>query len=82
MTRLIDGVKEVFLVSSESDSDNLPSMPTKANPPVRPGPKLASCPTCKLARRRQNIHDIPSSPTPAKALAVPCRPSRTVADLG
>lgn len=60
-----------FLVSSESESDNSPSTPTKANPPVRPAPKLTSRPTGKLARRRQNIHDTPSSPTPGKALAVP-----------
>ena len=60
-----------FLVSSESESDNSPSTPTKANPPVRPAPNLASRPTGKLARRRQNIRDTPSSPTPAKALAVP-----------
>jgi hypothetical protein len=60
-----------FLVSSESDSDNSPPTPTKANPPVRPGPKIASRPAGKLARRRQNIRDTPSSPTPAKALAVP-----------
>jgi hypothetical protein len=59
-----------FLVSSESDSDNPPSTPTKANPPVRPAPKLAFHPTGKLARRRQNIRDTPSSPTPAKAVAV------------
>jgi hypothetical protein len=49
MTRLIDGAKEVFLVSSERDFDNPPSTPTKANPPVRPGPELTSCPTGKLA---------------------------------
>lgn len=60
-----------FLVSSESDSDNPPPTPTKANAPVRPGPKLASRPTGKLARRRQNVRDIPSSPTPARAVAVP-----------
>jgi hypothetical protein len=60
-----------FLVSSESDSDNSPPTPTKANAPVRPGPKLVSRPTGKLARRRQNIRDTPSSPTPAKAVAVP-----------
>jgi hypothetical protein len=82
MTRLIDGAKAVFLVSSESDFDNPPFMPTKANPPVRPGPKPASCPTGKLARCCQNIHDGPFSPTPAKALAVPRPLSRTVANLG
>ena len=60
-----------FLVSSESESDNPPPTPTKANPPVRPAPKLTSRPTGKLARRRQNVRDTPSSPTPAKALAVP-----------
>ncbi len=38
---------------------------------MRPAPKLASRPTGKLARRRQNDRDTPSSPTPAKALAVP-----------
>ena len=65
-----------FLVSSESDSDNSPPTPTKANPPVRPGPKLASHPTGKLARRRQNVRDTPSSPTPAKALAVPRPPGQ------
>ena len=60
-----------FLVSSESESDNPPSTPTKANPPVRPAPKIASRPTGKLARRRQNIGDAPSTPTPSKAVSVP-----------
>ena len=59
-----------FLVSSESDSDNSPPTPTKANPPVRPGPKIVSRPTGKLARRRQKVREDPSSPTPAKAMAV------------
>jgi hypothetical protein len=60
-----------FLVSSESESDNPPPTPTKANPPVRPAPKMASRPTGKLARRRQNIGDAPSTPTPSKAVSVP-----------
>ncbi|KAI0301611.1 hypothetical protein B0F90DRAFT_1718672 [Multifurca ochricompacta] len=60
-----------FLVSSESDSDNPPSTPAKSNPPVRPAPKLASRPNGKLARRRWNINDVPSTPTPSKALSVP-----------
>ncbi len=63
---------DLFLVSSESESDNPPSTPTKANnPPVRPAPKLASRPTGKLARRRQNVGGVPSTPTPSKALSVP-----------
>ncbi|KAH9042509.1 hypothetical protein EDB85DRAFT_2139084 [Lactarius pseudohatsudake] len=62
---------DLFLVSSESESDNPPSTPTKANPPVRPAPKLASRPTGKLARRRQNVSGVPSTPTPSKALSVP-----------
>jgi hypothetical protein len=62
-----------FLVSSESDSDNLPSTPTKANPPVRPAPKLSPRPTGKLARRRQVTKDAPSTPTPSKAMSVPRR---------
>jgi hypothetical protein len=33
--------------------------------------RLASRPSGKLARRRQNICDAPSGPTPAKALSVP-----------
>jgi len=57
--------------SEESESDNPPSTPTKASPPVRPSPKLASRPTGKLARRRQNISDAPSTPTPSKAVTVP-----------
>jgi hypothetical protein len=57
--------------SEESESDNPPSTPTKASPPVRPSPKLASRPTGKLARRRQNINDAPSTPTPSKAVTVP-----------
>ncbi|KAI9441248.1 hypothetical protein H4582DRAFT_1360595 [Lactarius indigo] len=61
---------DLFLVSSESESDNPPSTPTKANPPVRPAPKLASRPTGKLARRRQNV-GVPSTPPPSKALSVP-----------
>ncbi|KAH9006563.1 hypothetical protein EDB86DRAFT_3070551 [Lactarius hatsudake] len=58
---------DLFLVSSESESDNPPSTPTKANPPVRPAPELASRPTGKLARRRQNVGGVPSTPTPSKA---------------
>ena len=38
---------------------------------MRPAPKLMSRPTGKLARRRQNIRDTPSTPTPSKALFVP-----------
>jgi hypothetical protein len=73
---------DLFLVSSESESDNPPSTPTKANPPVRPAPKLASRPTGKLARRRQNVGGVPSTATPSKALSVPrpllnCPLSRT-----
>ncbi|KAI0262529.1 hypothetical protein BC834DRAFT_971904 [Gloeopeniophorella convolvens] len=60
-----------FLVSSESESDNPPSTPAKANPPVRPAPKLASRPTGKLARRRENVPDALSTPTPSKAVSVP-----------
>ena len=62
-----------FLVSSESESDNPPSTPTKASPPVRPAPKLTPRPTGKLARRRQNINDAPSTPTPSKSVSVPRR---------
>jgi hypothetical protein len=57
--------------SEESESDNPPLTPTKASPPVRPSPKLATRPTGKLARRRQNIGDAPSTPTPSKAVTVP-----------
>ncbi|KAI9509315.1 hypothetical protein F5148DRAFT_773530 [Russula earlei] len=60
-----------FVVSSESDSDNPPSTPTKSILPVRPAPELSSRPTGKLARRRQNISDAPSTPTPSKAMTVP-----------
>jgi hypothetical protein len=56
------------LVTSESESDNPPSSPTKTNPPVPPAPKLASRPAGKLARHRQNIRDILRSPTPTKAV--------------
>ena len=62
-----------FLVSSESESDNPPSTPTKANLPVRPAPKLSPRPTGKLARRRQNVKDVPSTPTPSMAVSVPRR---------
>jgi hypothetical protein len=85
---------DLFLVSSESDSDNPPSTPTKANPPVRPAPTLTSRPTGKLARRRQNVGGVPSTPTPSKALlslaltpslahgtAVPLNLSRSVPTL-
>ena len=65
-----------FLVSSESESDNPPSTPIKASPPVRPAPKLSPRPTGKLARRRQNNSDAPSTPTPSKALSVPRRPGQ------
>jgi hypothetical protein len=46
-------------------------MPTKANPPVRPAPKLSPCPTGKLAHRYQNVKDVPSTPTPFMAVSVP-----------
>ena len=62
-----------FLVSSESESDNPPSTPTKASPPVRSAPKLSPRPTGKLARRRQVINDAPSTPTPSNAVSVPRR---------
>ena len=60
-----------FLASSESESDNPPSIPAEARPPVRPAPKLAPRPSGKLARRRQNVADVPSTPTPSKAMSVP-----------
>jgi hypothetical protein len=62
-----------FLVSSESESDNPPPTPTKVNPPVRPAPTLSPVPTGKLARRRQIIKDVPSTPTPSKVMSVPRR---------
>jgi hypothetical protein len=66
-----------FLVSSESDSDILPSTPTKADPPVRPAPKLSSRPTGKLARCHHVTKDAPSTLTPSKAMSVPhCRGGR------
>jgi hypothetical protein len=74
MTCLIYGVKEVFLVSLESDSDNLPSTPTKANPSVHPGPKLASCPTCNLpdvVRTFMTFLPARHLPKPWLSLAVP-----------
>lgn len=40
---------------------------------MRPAPKLTPRPTGKLARRRQNNGDTPSTPTPSKALSVPRR---------
>ncbi|KAN0131944.1 hypothetical protein V8E53_010224 [Lactarius tabidus] len=67
---------DLFLVSSESDSDNPPSTPTKANLPVRPSPTITSRPTGKLARRRQNVGGVPSTPTPSKALSVPRPPAQ------
>jgi len=62
-----------FLVSSESESDNPPSTPTKVNSPVRPAPTLSPHPTGKLARRRQITKDAPSTPTPSKVMSVPRR---------
>ncbi|KAH9996709.1 hypothetical protein BJV74DRAFT_768855 [Russula compacta] len=70
-----------FLVSSESESDNPPPTPTKANLPVRSAPKITSRPTGKLARRRQNISDAPSTPTLSKAMSVP-RPRGQLPSLG
>ncbi|KAI0250704.1 hypothetical protein BJV78DRAFT_549066 [Lactifluus subvellereus] len=60
-----------FLASSESESDNPPSNPARAKPPVHPTPKLAPRPSGKLARRRQNVTDVLSTPTPSKAMSVP-----------
>jgi hypothetical protein len=60
-----------FLVSSESDSDILPSTPTKANPPVCPTSKLSSCPMGKLACCHHVTKDAPSTLTPSKAMSVP-----------
>ncbi|KAH9955749.1 hypothetical protein BC827DRAFT_1158099 [Russula dissimulans] len=60
-----------FLVSSkESESDNPPSTPTKASPPVHPSPKLASRTTGKLARRCQNDVFVPSTPVHSKSDSV------------
>ncbi|KAH9954467.1 hypothetical protein BC827DRAFT_1158712 [Russula dissimulans] len=62
---------DLFLVSSEeSESDNPPSTPTKASPPVRPSPKLASHTTGKLARRCQNDVFVPSTPVHSKSDSV------------
>jgi hypothetical protein len=60
-----------FLVSSESDSDNPLSTPTKANPPVRPLPSSHLIPLASLPDIVRTFVTLSSSPTPAKALAVP-----------
>ncbi|KAI0064275.1 hypothetical protein BV25DRAFT_1837053 [Artomyces pyxidatus] len=60
-----------FLVnSSDSESDGAPTTTSKPAP-VRSSPKLATRPTGKLARRRQNIPEAPGTPTPSKAVPVP-----------
>jgi hypothetical protein len=47
-----------------SDSDILPSTPTKANPPIHPTSKLSSHPTGKLARCHHITKDVPFTLSP------------------
>ncbi|KAI0049171.1 hypothetical protein FA95DRAFT_1489757 [Auriscalpium vulgare] len=70
-----------FLVNNHSDSDSDAAPPTPSKPaPVRPSPKLTSRPTGKLARRRQNAPDAPSTPTPARAVPVSRAQAKTGRD--